>query len=221
VILPLGIRLIRAVADDPKRAMVDAAEALMADRGIAAVSLSEVQAAAGQRNKSAAHYHFGTREGLINAILETRTKPINEQRLAMLDALAADDRNGDLRALCRVLVDPLVNMTVARRGTSYARFLAHSYRDPVLVRAFERSAQGAGIRRWRERVADCLADVPPPLRRVRIDRVVSLVIVTVAAWESGGGGRRLPLQARTADLVDTCVAILEAAVSAETTAALA
>jgi AcrR family transcriptional regulator len=54
-----------------RTAMVDAAERLMAERGIAAVSLREVQDAAEQRNKSAAHYHFGSREGLIRAIIET------------------------------------------------------------------------------------------------------------------------------------------------------
>ena len=47
--------------------MIDAGERLAAERGIAAMSLREVQAAAGQRNKSAAQYHFGSRTGLIEA----------------------------------------------------------------------------------------------------------------------------------------------------------
>ena len=47
--------------------MIDAAERLAAERGMAAMSLREVQAAAGQRNKSAAQYHFGSRAGLIEA----------------------------------------------------------------------------------------------------------------------------------------------------------
>jgi len=118
----------------------------MADRGIGAVSLSEVQAAAGQRNKSAAQYHFGTRDGLISAILETRTKPINEQRLRMLDRLAAEGRDRDLRELARVLVEPLVDSTVARHGTSYARSLAHGYLDPRTATRTDQVKDGCSTR---------------------------------------------------------------------------
>ncbi len=52
--------------------MILAAERLIAERGIDAVSLREIGATAGQRNNSAAQYHFGTKEGLVAAIYEYR-----------------------------------------------------------------------------------------------------------------------------------------------------
>ena len=57
---------------DARLRMLVAAERLFAERGIGAVSLREIGAAAGQRNNSAAQYHFGTRQNLVAAILDLR-----------------------------------------------------------------------------------------------------------------------------------------------------
>ncbi|MCU1639860.1 MAG: taurine dioxygenase [Nocardia sp.] len=48
--------------------MIDAAERLIAERGLAAVTLQDVQNAAGQSNRSAAKYHFGSRDGLLDEL---------------------------------------------------------------------------------------------------------------------------------------------------------
>ena len=52
--------------------LISTAERLFAERGLEAVSLSEINRDAGQRNKSALHYHFGSRDGLLKALLEKR-----------------------------------------------------------------------------------------------------------------------------------------------------
>ena len=102
--------------------MVDAAERLMAERGIEAVPLRDVLVASAQRNKSAAHYHFGSRDGLIRAIIETRMAPVNTARVR---APRGDDRLERLcldRGACARLVEPLADATVRRSNTCYARF---------------------------------------------------------------------------------------------------
>src|SRR3546814_12416611 len=83
--------------------MIEAAERLAAEQGLAAMSLREVQAAAGQRNKSAAQYHFGSPAGLVEAAIANRMGPINEARLAMLDDLDACIEPTPLRDLVAVL----------------------------------------------------------------------------------------------------------------------
>ena len=108
--------------------MIEAGERLVAERGIGAMSLREVQAAAGQRNKSAAQYHFGSREGLLDAIVATRMGPINEvrrQRLDELDARAAAGEAVALRDVVAVVVEPLAE-AVLRRGSCWARFLSQA-----------------------------------------------------------------------------------------------
>src|SRR5439155_5960126 len=79
--------------------MILAAERLFAERGIGAVSLREIGSAAGQRNNGAAQYHFGTKRGLVDAIVEYRMQPINERRVALLAEIDAAGRGSELRAL--------------------------------------------------------------------------------------------------------------------------
>ena len=67
-----------------REAMIRAAERLFSERGIEAVSLREVGAVAGQRNNSAAQYHFGTREGLVDAV-----EPVFGARLLGVNVLGS------------------------------------------------------------------------------------------------------------------------------------
>ena len=68
--------------------ILDAAERLFAERGIDAVSIRSVLAAAGV-NVSLAHYHFGGRDGLIEALLRRRLGPITEERRRRLAEIGA------------------------------------------------------------------------------------------------------------------------------------
>ena len=97
--------------------MIEAAERIGAQEGLAAMSLRSVQAAAGQRNKSAAQYHFGNREGLIAAVVRTRMSPVNERRLALL--LALDDSAGTAD-LVEVLVRPPAEAVLGAPSSCWA-----------------------------------------------------------------------------------------------------
>src|SRR5215831_7802458 len=85
----------RASGDAARAALVESAERLFAERGIEAVSLRDVCAAAGQRNHSAAQYHFGDRQGLVAAVYEARMREVDERRHAYLDSLRASGRDHD------------------------------------------------------------------------------------------------------------------------------
>ena len=145
--------------------MVDAAERLMAERGIDAVPLRDVLEAAGQRNKSAAHYHFGSREGLIRGIIETRMAPIDDARRELLANAAESSRSPSTVDLVAALVEPLADATVRRRHSCYARFLARSYAEPVWAKAVEESDFGSAFRHWRQLLHEHLGAIPESLRR--------------------------------------------------------
>ena len=70
--------------------MIDAAERLVAEKGLAALTVQAVQDAAGQRNKSAVQYHFGGRDGLVRALLAARMDEPNQERTAMLLDLGSE-----------------------------------------------------------------------------------------------------------------------------------
>ena len=57
-------------ADDTRRRLIEAATTGFADHGVQGASLLEITRKAGQRNRGAVHYHFGSRMGMLVAVLE-------------------------------------------------------------------------------------------------------------------------------------------------------
>jgi AcrR family transcriptional regulator len=201
--------------------MIDAAERLVAERGLRAVSLREVQVAAGQRNKSAAQYHFGSLHGLIEAIVDARMRPIDAGRRVLLDQLDAEGRGDDVRALLEASIDPFARATLGRSDSRYARFLTQIMSDPDLTGPAGRDLQADGLRRVHERLFQAMADVPVALRRGRIRRVFVLAVVSTAALEGGPPLDPAARAIQVADLVDSCVAVIAAPASDRTLQALA
>ena len=67
--------------------IIRTAEQLFAERGVASVSLNEITRAAEQKNRNAVHYHFGSKEALVQAIFEKHWAPISAQRTAMIESI--------------------------------------------------------------------------------------------------------------------------------------
>jgi len=72
---------------DTKSRILEAAEALFAERGIDAASMRDIAARA-QVNLAAANYHFGGKENLVQAVVARRFAPIAQRRLELLAAAA-------------------------------------------------------------------------------------------------------------------------------------
>lgn len=86
------------------RRLLLVAERLFAERGIGATSLRSVMAAAGA-NVAAVHYHFGSKEGLVAALVRERTDELHERRMALLEAAGTPTVTGLAEALARPVVD--------------------------------------------------------------------------------------------------------------------
>ena len=139
---PRGVppRALRTDGRDTREHLLLTAERLFAQRGIDAVSVREILTEAGQRNKNAAQYYFGGREGLITALVTARSDALNQRREVLLDALESSERRNDLRALCSVLVTPLAE-TLDEPDNHFLGFLARYQLDhsrTVLSRAVDR-----------------------------------------------------------------------------------
>lgn len=94
-----------------RRALLDAAERLFAEAGLEGASVRDITKAA-KANLGAINYHFGTKDGLILAVFTRRLKPLNDRRLALLDAVEANGSpetalplEGVLDAFLRPMVD--------------------------------------------------------------------------------------------------------------------
>jgi AcrR family transcriptional regulator len=74
---------------DTKQKILDAAEKLIAEKGYAATSLRQIIAEAGV-NLAAVHYHFGSKDELLNAVIQRKVGPVNVTRLQRLSAYEAE-----------------------------------------------------------------------------------------------------------------------------------
>ncbi|WP_322995749.1 TetR/AcrR family transcriptional regulator [Castellaniella sp.] len=90
-------------------AILDAAEHLFAGQGHDKTSMRQITKAAGV-NLSAVNYHFGSKDALIEAVFQRRLTDLNDERLAILDALEAQAHGQPLKpsAIVEAYFGPLV-----------------------------------------------------------------------------------------------------------------
>ena len=120
---------------------MNAAERLFAERGIDAVSLRTINTEAGY-SVAALHYHFGTRDGLVKALLQRAQPAMFQQRATMVSALEAQ-AHPQVEAIVEALVVPLTAGMLENFSESVAqlRFLVRlSFdRSPYLAKTLEDS----------------------------------------------------------------------------------
>jgi AcrR family transcriptional regulator len=118
---------------ETRERVVDVAERLFAERGLDAVSVRDIIAAAGV-NLGAINYHFGTKDALIEAVYERRIIPSTRERLRALDAVekAAGGRPPKLEAVLEAIFRPVVEeaMDPGRGGPTFRKLMARSLVDP-------------------------------------------------------------------------------------------
>ena len=82
-------------AEYTRNRILDSAEILFAQKGISGTSLRAITKDA-EANLAAVHYHFGSKEALLNAVLERRSKPVNTERLRLLCAMREESEGAPL-----------------------------------------------------------------------------------------------------------------------------
>ena len=92
---------------ETKERILDVSERLFADFGFPVTSLRDITHEA-DVNLAAVNYHFGSKEALLEAVLERRFRPINDRRLALLDELekAAGSTSPELEDILRAFLGP-------------------------------------------------------------------------------------------------------------------
>ncbi len=125
-------------AAQTRHLLLTAAEALFATRGIAAVSNRLICEEAGQGNHYAVAYHFGSRDGLITALLRTHNDRIDVLRWQLSDQLGYI---AGVRDWLRCLVQPqLEYIGTAPHPTHFARMCAQLAVDPAYTEILYREA---------------------------------------------------------------------------------
>jgi AcrR family transcriptional regulator len=147
---------------DTKQRLLDAAERLFAERGFEGTSMRAVTQAA-NASVSAANYHFGSKEALLQAALLRRLEPLNRRRLEALDALeaAADGGAVSVEALLEAFLRPAFE---AHRESEDGRppfrsIAAQLYADPhEMVASLKVELFGPVVARFIDALARALPD---------------------------------------------------------------
>lgn len=108
---------------DTRDRLLDAAEQLFAKHGYSDVSTRMIADEA-KANSAAVHYHFGSKEALLDAVFRRRLDPLNRVRIERMKACLDEAGNQpDIEALVRAFLEPPL-MLPETDGERYFRLLA-------------------------------------------------------------------------------------------------
>lgn len=180
-------------AEETRDSILDAAERLFAERGVEGVSLREITRAA-DVNIAAIHYHYGSRDGLVRAVLDRVIVPLNEMRLELLENARAQCESGPLRV--ESILDAFIRpdlVTIERlrdrgRGIALARFLGRTYSQPTpLVQQIMREQFAVVAERFVGELGRALPRVPRAEIEWRMNCGVVGVVVALFAQATPRG----------------------------------
>ena len=169
-----------AAASTPHR-ILRAAEQLFSERGIDAVSLREITTAAGV-NSAAAHYHFGSKEAVLEALVAMRARPIAERREELLGQLKLDKHGRPkLDAVLRAFLQPALDALKTPDGAAFTMLRARmafereEVRRAALGQAFNKSSDMA-----LQALARALPHIAPEDLYWRFHFVLGAMVYTMA-----------------------------------------
>lgn len=192
------------MAADAKERLLMAAEHLFARAGVQGTRVRDLNALANQRNSSALHYHFGSRDGLLQAITRRHSGPVDSERGQLLAALPEP---AELRDLVSVILTPLAEELSHPSGRDYLRIVPQnvdaSEVPPAILQAFGRAEKA-------------LSWLPPTVCRERLGSMflaASTLLAARAARIEDGRNITLTHQEFVANLINMMTAMLAAPAS--------
>lgn len=122
-----------------KERIIQTAEQLVAEHGFDRVSLRDITSLA-KVNLAAVHYHFDNKEGLVDVLILRYVRPINLERLRLLDRAeaACGDRPVPVEKLIEIYIRPTLDL-MSKSQVSASLYLKmvgrclgeHGYRLPA------------------------------------------------------------------------------------------
>jgi AcrR family transcriptional regulator len=173
--------------------LLDAAARLFAERGVDNVAIAEIVRAAGQRNTSAIHYHFGNRDEVLKAVLARHVPELAQRRVVLLEQARARPA-ADVRSAADAIVRPVTELAQGGwRQRAYLQIgseLAGSL-DRVSPEIQELLQQTAGYEAWALLRRRC-PKMPADLWRLRQDLCIVFIGRAAAdrARQLDQGGKR-------------------------------
>jgi len=168
---------------DTKEALIRAAERLFAEKGLSGVTVRDITVAAGARNQSALHYHFGGMEELIKEIFAHRFREIEEQRIKRLAELGQAGQSRDIHALVRAGIAPLLEACLDEDGRLYAQFSVQLLSNPRYdVASLIKYVGMTSVTSIGEYLSQAVGNVPDNILALRMRRVFMISVMIMADY---------------------------------------
>lgn len=205
-----------------RQALMHKAEELFAQKGIDAVSLNEINKAAGQRNTSALHYHFGNKKGLIDAIVYEHYAAIDQQINTLLDEferLPVEQQTA--RKLLQATVTPFAQQLDSPQGINYLLIVSQVFMksSDMILQGHPSGEDKARLRIFRL-MQTMMADLPAQVHAARQVLYASLIFHSLAAYaQTAEFGKEHYLGSKelfTSNLLDNLEVVMKTAPSTET-----
>jgi AcrR family transcriptional regulator len=199
---------------DTKERILDTAERLFSEQGYAATSLRSIIARAGV-NLAAVHYHFHSKEALLEAVILRRSVPANHERLALLERFEkeAGGNPPPLEKVIEAFVAPTLQMSRDPQSPSmvFMKLLGRLHAEGDLLPQILTSQFGDVLERFGAALRAALPDLPPEELFWRLNLALGALAQTLR-----GGSKALeaisdlPLSFNSETALERLVAFLSA-----------
>jgi len=123
---------------DTKKKLLDAAERLFSQHGYGAVSLRQIIADAAV-NLAAIHYHFGSKQELLDEVIMRKAGPVNRERLARLDRLEAAPGGPRIEQVLEAFLMPMAE--AAGQNPEFCKLMGRMQAEGILTDVVARNFQ--------------------------------------------------------------------------------
>jgi AcrR family transcriptional regulator len=204
-------------ASATREQLLDAAARAFAEHGVYNASLIDITRTAGQRNRGALHYHFGSRDGVLCAVIDRHTEFLARRERELLKA-AVRARDDDVVAVVEAIVRPAVELAESGwRGRCCLLIVAElAGEDPVHYSPeLEAVLARTGGNEVYELLGQRMAAVSPAVQVERFSLITAFILRAVAdrARILGRRGRKGRPQLEAEPFVRNLTAMAAAALS--------
>jgi AcrR family transcriptional regulator len=140
-----------------KQKIMDAAEKLFGENGYAETSMRDIIAAA-KVNLAAIHYHFGSKQDLLDQVILRKATPINEQRLRLLKQFEAEAAPASV-SVERIVVALVLPAILIDKSPAFMKLLGRVHAEGFLPEIARRNFQPM-IEQFMTALRRALPDMP-------------------------------------------------------------
>ncbi len=156
----------------------------MATRGTDDVPLAEISAEAGLIGKQAVQYHFGSREGLVAAILEYRLPQVDQARLQIVETIEPLEQ-APLQLLLTAMFRPTLDQVDCNGKCSFARLAVSLFLTKWNTSAnpWQHSAHTGAAQRVYRALRDCCEDLSDEEFNIKLNLIIAMFFSVVHSFD--------------------------------------